>query len=377
MRCIGKGLMGASLLIAAGGAAAQSSVTLYGTADVFVQYLGNGAVHSWSERSGGNTGSNIGFKGSEDLGNGLKAVFTLENGFNINNGAFFVDSSTLFYRQSWVGLNDEKYGSLTFGRQYQPTFWAVYPTDPFRGDEVLSPLSAAADAVDRHTLATQSATGRSSNSIVYQSPVVGGLKFDAMYGLATTVTLPVPQSVGNILDLSLMYSGYGFYAGLAYQNQHGGTESLPGLPVLPGQPAGLNLLGTERFTGALAYRIGIVNLMFNYTYNRSKDAPAGSMAALLGAAHSYGIAELGATIQASAADTIEIAGIERDTRGAHENTPGVEVGVEHLLSKRTTIYARAGYMKNNGTATMSWPGVSVSAANASQTLIALGMTHRF
>lgn len=371
MRNIGKGLVGASLLIAAGGAAAQSSVTLYGVADTFVQYLGNGAVHSWSMRSGGNSGSNFGLKGSEDLGGGLKAIFTLENGYTINNGGFFVDSSTMFYRQAWVGLSAEKYGSLTFGRQYQPTFWAVYPTDPFRGDEVLSPLSAAASALDRHTFATQSASGRSSNTIVYQSPIVAGLKLYAMYGFSATVTQPVAQTVGNILDLALTYSGYGAYVGLAYQNVHAGTAAIPGLP------SALNLLGTERFTGALAYRIGIVNLQLNYTYNRSKDAPAGSLAARLGANNSYSIAEVGATIQASPADTVEIAAIERDVRGVHDNTPGVQLGFEHLLSKRTTLYARAGYMKNNGSATMSWPGISVSGQNATQTMVATGMSYRF
>lgn len=371
MRSIGKGLVGASLLVAAGSAAAQSSVTVYGVADTFIQFLGNGAAHSWSERSGGNTGSSFGLKGSEDLGGGLKAVFTLENGFTINNGGFFYDSSTMFYRQAWVGLNHERYGALTFGRQYQPTFWAIYPTDPFRGDEVLSPLSAEAVAVDRNTLATQAAVGRSSNSIVYQSPVVGGLKLYAMYGFAATQTLPVPESIGNIFDVAMTYSGYGLYAGLGYQNQHAGTESVPGLP------AALNLLGTERFTAALAYRIGIVNLQLNYTYNRSKDPAPGTLAARLGANHSYGLAEAGATIQATSVDTIEIAAIERNVRGAHDNAPGFELGIDHLISKRTTIYARAGYIKNNGTSTMSWPGVAVSEPYTSQTLVALGMTHRF
>ncbi|CAB3778413.1 Outer membrane porin protein 32 [Paraburkholderia caffeinitolerans] len=366
-----KYLLGVSLLVAAGSAAAQSSVTVYGVADTFIQFLGNGAKHSWSERSGGNTGSSFGLRGSEDLGNGLKAVFTLENGYNINNGGFFVDSTALFYRQAWVGLNHADYGSLTFGRQYQPTFWAIYPSDPFRGDEVLSPLAAAAVATDMKTIATQAAQGRSSNSMVYQSPVVGGLKLYAMYGFAATTTTPIPQTTGNILDLALTYSGYGLYAGLAYQNQHAGAESVPGLPVA------LNLLATERFTAALAYRIGIVNLQANYTYNRSKDAPAGSLAARLGAAHSYGIAEVGATIQATSVDTIEIAGIERDVRGAHDNTPGVQIGVDHLLSKRTTIYARAGYMKNNGSAMMSWPGVTASGPQATQTMVALGLSHRF
>ena len=371
MRSIVKGLVGASLLVAAGSAAAQSSVTFYGVVDTFIQYLGNGGAHSWSERSGGENGSRFGIRGSEDLGDGLKAIFTLENGFNANNGSFFVDSTAMFYRQAWMGLSDEKYGSLTFGRQYQPTFWPDYYTDPFRGDELLSPLAAIAVAVDKHTLATQSSAGRSSNAIVYQSPVVGGLKLYTMYGFAATETLPVPESVGNIFDVALTYSGYGLFAGLAYQNQHSGTETVPGLP------ATLNLLGTERFTAALAYRVGIVNFQMNYTYNRSKDPTPGSLAAVLGADHSYGLAEAGATIQATPFDTIEIAAVDRDVRGADDNAPGIELGIDHSISKRTTIYARAGYMKNNGSSTMSWPGITVSALETSQTLVAIGMNHSF
>ena len=371
MRWFGKGVCGASLLVAAGGAAAQSSVTLYGVADVFLQYQGNGAKHAFSERSGGSSGSNFGLKGSEDLGGGLKGIFQLENGYTINNGGLFVDSSALFYRQAWVGLAHDMYGTLTFGRQYQPTFWAVYPTDPFRGNEVLSPLSAAASTLDRHTVATIAAAGRSSNSIVYQSPVLGGLKLYAMYGFAATTTQPLVTSTGNMYDLALTYTGASAFVGLAYQKQLGGSETLPGLP------RSLNLLNTERFTGAVAYRIGIVNLQANYTYNRSVDAPAGSVAAALGAANSYSIAEVGATIQATSADTVEIAGIQRKTRGVHENTLGIQVGADHALSKRTTLYARAGYMKNNGVATMSWPGSVASGPNASQELVALGMAHRF
>ncbi len=371
MCIIKQGLGGAALMLAVQGASAQSALTLYGVADVFVQYLGNGSAHSYSERSGGNTGSSLGMKGEEDLGQGFKAKFVLESGYTTNNGALFVDSSALFYRQAWVGLAHNDYGSLTLGRQYQPTFWADYYTDPFRGDEVLSPLAAVAVAVDRNTLATQAASGRTSNSIEYQSPVLGGLKLYTMYAFKSSTTLPVAQTVGNLFDVAVTYSGYGAFAGLAYQNQHSGTEAIPGLP------AALNLLGTERFTGALAYRIGIVNLQANYTYNRSNDPAAGSLAARLGAAHSYSLAELGATIQATAADTIEIAGVERNVRGVHDNADGIQLGFDHSLSKRTQLYARAGYIKNHGNATVSWPGVSVTELGSSQSLVAIGMTHRF
>src|SRR5579863_10315165 len=135
MRFVMKGICSAVLIVAAGGASAQTSVTLYGAVDVFGQYLMNGSgtkggpgtayvpgTHSFSGRSGGSAASMFGLKGTEDLGGGLKAIFNVENGFNVNNGTFFADSTALFYRQSWVGLRHDDWGQLTFGRQYQPSF---------------------------------------------------------------------------------------------------------------------------------------------------------------------------------------------------------------------------------------------------------------
>jgi GBP family porin len=371
MRLISQGICGATLVLAAGSAAAQSSVTLYGVTDTFVQYLDNGGAHSYSERSGGATGSQFGLMGKEDLGGGLSAQFDVETGFNINNGSLFADTTSLFYRQAWVGLNDSKYGSITMGRQYEPSFRVVYQADPFRANEVLSPFSAAVLAVDRKTLSTQYDSGRASNSILYTSPDISGLKFYGMYAFSATVTQPVPATTGNMLNLGATYTGYGFYAGLSYVNQHSGEETIAGLP------GPLTLLGTEHFIGALAYRVGIVNFQFNYSYNRAQDPAHGSLAALLGTGHSLSIAELGATIQATAADTIEIAAIQRNVRGAHDNTPGIQIGADHSVSKRTAFYVRAGYLKNNGTATVSWPGVTVSEPGTKQILATVGMTHRF
>ncbi|MDR5799411.1 porin [Caballeronia sp. LZ001] len=371
MRFSSKGLCAAILGLTAGSAAAQSSVTLYGVADTFFQFLANGGQQSWSLRSGGNSASLLGFKGSEDLGGGLKAVFTLEGGFNVNNGTSQVDSSAMFYRQAWVALTHEKYGSLQVGRQYQPTFWLLYPSDPFRANEALSPLAAASTTVDRNTLATQTAGGRSSNAIVYKTQNMGGVELRGMYALAASVAQPYPLTTGNMLDIAASYTGHGLYAGVAYQNQHPGSKTMPGLP------ATLPTLGTEHFTGALAYRVGPVNFQFNYAYHRPKDTPAGSLAARLNAGHPFSTMEAGATIQATPADTIEIAAMQRVARGVHDNAWLVQAGFDHSISKRTGFYGRAGFLKNNGTSTAGWPGISPNGLNATETLVAAGMTHRF
>jgi general bacterial porin, GBP family len=378
MQFSAKTLCGATLLFAAGGAAAQSNVTLYGVLDTFVQYLNNGGAASWSERSGGTTGSLVGLTGKEDLGGGLQAKFDVETGYNLNNGTLFADTTTLFYRQAWVGLSDSKYGSLTFGRQYQPTFIVAYNADPYRLNEVLSPLTGAVLAVDKNTLATQNITGRTSNAMLYQSPNLGGAQLYAMYAFAATVTQPVPQTTGNVLDVAATYTGYGLYAGFAYESQRPGTET-----VTLGPFSTLDLVATQHYTGALAYRYEIVNVEFVYSYARPNEAPAGSVAALVGAAHPVSVAQIGATIQVSPEDVIEVAGLERNVRGSHDNTPAVQLGYDHFVSKSTSLYVRAGYMKNNGTATTSWPGIRVDTVTgapdygASQTLVAAGITHKF
>ncbi|MFP3552274.1 porin [Paraburkholderia sp. SIMBA_049] len=114
-----------------------------------------------------------------------------------------------------------------------------------------------------------------------------------------------------------------------------------------------------------------------YSYNRAKEVPVHSLAALLDTSHPYSLAEVGATIEATPVDVFEIAGINRNVRGADDRTWGIQAGYDHSLSKRTSLYARAGYMRNHGEATMSWPGVSVKAPGTSQTLALIGMTHRF
>ncbi|EGD02685.1 outer membrane protein, (porin), partial [Burkholderia sp. TJI49] len=89
---------------------AQSSVTLYGLIDAGITYTNNQGGHSaWQETSGSINGSRWGLRGTEDLGGGLKAIFTLENGFGINNGTL-KQNGREFGRQAFVGLAHDSFG---------------------------------------------------------------------------------------------------------------------------------------------------------------------------------------------------------------------------------------------------------------------------
>ena len=162
------------LLSAAAAAHAQSapgsSVTLYGV-------VMSGLIYSNNSLKGSSVGSangpsRWGVKGSEDLGGGLKTIFTLEGGFNPNTGAS-AQGGREFGRQAFVGLQSDQYGTLTFGRQYdvEQDFLAQYS----------SPLmwnGYTATVGDNNNFNYQF---RTNNAVKYVSPSYAGLKVSAMY----------------------------------------------------------------------------------------------------------------------------------------------------------------------------------------------------
>jgi predicted porin len=110
-------------------ALAQSSLTLYGLADSYIEYRSNARPAAGSSSSGGSSlrmnsgglaGSRWGMRGVEDLGGGMQAVFALESGFYMHTGAMG-EAGRPFNRQAFLGLNGP-YGMLSFGRQYVSMF---------------------------------------------------------------------------------------------------------------------------------------------------------------------------------------------------------------------------------------------------------------
>ncbi|MDO9200708.1 MAG: porin, partial [Hydrogenophaga sp.] len=108
-----KSLIAIAVLTVAGAASAQSSLNLYGVADVWVGKTKNGDTQLGS---GGLAGSRLGFKGTEDLGGGLKAHFNLEQAISLDTGAN-VEAGSAFSRQANVGLSGG-FGTVKLGRSF-------------------------------------------------------------------------------------------------------------------------------------------------------------------------------------------------------------------------------------------------------------------
>ncbi len=111
----------------AGGASAQSSVTLFGVIDVNARYLDNAGGKQYQMSQDGINSSRLGFRGTEDLGGGMAASFWLEGAMNPDNGTAVGQS---WQRRSTVSLSGA-WGEARFGRDYTATFWNATIFDPF------------------------------------------------------------------------------------------------------------------------------------------------------------------------------------------------------------------------------------------------------
>jgi predicted porin len=161
----------AACLLCSPHALAQTNVTVYGIVDAgLVTERGRPDGGLTKVGSGIASGSRLGFSGKEDLGNGIAAVFAIENGFNADTGAVG-QGGVLFGRQAMVGLTGA-FGALTLGRQYTPYYRTLRDVgDPFGA------VSLAGRSGNIMTLNT-----RADNMVIYASPVLNGVRVDLGYG---------------------------------------------------------------------------------------------------------------------------------------------------------------------------------------------------
>ncbi|HTH61339.1 MAG TPA: porin [Paraburkholderia sp.] len=220
------------------GAHAQSSVTLYGSLDAGIVYVNNiGGSSAWIQNSGSVSNTYFGLRGAEDLGGGLKAIFTLESGFNLNDGTYKGESG--FNRKAYVGLKSNTGGTVTLGRQYDSVV------------DFLSPLSAAGFGYGNNLAAhpfdndNLGATFPVKNAIKFESLNYDGLKFGGLYGFSNQ---PGGFANGRAWSVGASYSTGPLNVAAAYLQQNN---------------AGLNATSASKLSAELQRTYGIGA---NYTY---------------------------------------------------------------------------------------------------------------
>lgn len=159
----------------AGAAQAETQVTLYGIVDLGVGYQkikNKGQSQSKLGMASGNqSGSRWGLRGTEDLGGGTSAVFTLESGFYANNG-ISAQSRRLFGRQATVGLTNDTWGQVDLGRQTNIASKYFDSIDPFG--------AGFANAAIGHGFGSAKAVSY-NNMVAYQTPLYNGFQAAAGY----------------------------------------------------------------------------------------------------------------------------------------------------------------------------------------------------
>lgn len=373
---------------------AQSSVTLYGVVDAGFTYTSNDKGSSQTALTGGNeSASRWGMRGTEDLGGGLSAIFTLEAGFNPANGTMG-QNGTEFGRQAFVGLSSATYGTTTLGRQYSSQA------------DYVNPLSAGATwagsgagyGTHPADLDNLNNSNRINNAIKYQSPTWNGLSFSGLYSFggqpgsmgrnqiwsigAGYLNGPLTLAAGY---LSVNRPNYSFWGDKANDST---TASNIASPIISGYASA----GSTNIVAAGAqYVFGNATVAAVYTNTRFGNLGSVAVQGLSPTEAGYtghatfNSGELNVRYQLTPALMLAVSydytnGTGVDNGSAVYHT--VDLGATYALSKRTDFYAVGVYQHAAGTDSTGQRAVaaiigSTPSSGAVQTVVTVGIRHRF
>ena len=359
-----KSLIALAVLAASGAAMAQSSVTLYGVVDTGLTYSkGDESVYGLT-KTGGNTNSRLGFRGVEDLGNGLKATFNLEGGMNVDDGTGYLgaggvdDTGFQFRRTSTVGLAGN-FGEVRLGRMLTSSYLAVSRYDAF-GDTGIGASLA-------WNIPQTGYAPRTENAISYTSPNFSGFKFGAEYGFGEQQKASDKRYIG----IGATYDNGPLSLGLGVDRLNGDTQN--------------NTQWDENQTTwhlGGSYNFGVARLLGFYKESKFKDDGVGAA----GDSAKFKTFGLGVTAPVGAAGEVRASYNHYRDSDAGETLKAdqLSLGYVHNLSKRTALYGTYAYLKNknkdgdnlglqlNG----AMPGAGLSDSGAQHGL-QVGIRHAF
>ncbi|MDR0578874.1 MAG: porin [Candidatus Accumulibacter sp.] len=423
--------------LVSGAAFAQTNVTVYGVADIGYNYASSSGGADGVDKDGkfvsvrkkfsgmqdggdvGLQGSRIGFRGEEALGNGLKAVFTVEFGYNLSSNSSGFSNN----RQAFVGLAGNL-GTLTFGRQYAPSGAGYLGATSSNGitsvnisNYLISPnaspdtFSVTIDGkIFKGTYSagvgfTTMNTGNGSrwdNSIAYDSPNWSGFQLRAIYSFGDNVrdSFGDASSNGGKFGLGAKYANGPLYLTAIYQSVlkndgkgPGSNKSIPWSGTIDGHSitASVTVPTFEKYdTKAIdAWAIGgsydfkVVKVFANYIQEKDKngdimaDYDTGDVELKSSVKKTYW--SLGASVPVSAAGTVKAEYGRYKTNFSDTRSHGLSVGYEHAMSKRTTLYAYVARLANQDSigSSIKRGSAAVGVNGENQTAFAMGFNHKF
>ncbi|MEQ5843954.1 porin [Paraburkholderia acidicola] len=354
---IGKAAALSVCLSSPGGVAhAQSSVTLYGVVDAGLLYTsktlnpatGGNAGHQFSFLDSGSAASRFGIKGAEDLGGGVKAIFTLESGISTGTGAYSNSNGNFFGRQAWVGLTGG-FGTVQAGLQYSPFVLSLINMDA-------RDVSYFGSGAVIYVGSVYTTGLFNPNAISYTSPVIAGFQGSAMMALGGQAG---DFQAGRQYSGRLKYQFDGLTIDAAlYSGNAGGSAATVPVP------------STVAFTGrtiGASYRFGALTLKAAYINLKI----AGSFDSR--------VYEGGFSYLVTPALNVD-AGVwyTRDGNNTTNHSILAGLGTQYFLSKRTALYAQAAFVNNHGKMNT---GLSINdalhEAPGSTTGVNIGIRHTF
>jgi predicted porin len=379
----------AALGVFAGSAHAQSSVTLYGIIDAGFLYSNNSAGQKlYSMNSGNLQGSRWGLRGTEDLGGGLKAIFVLENGFNVFNGRLGQGGGE-FGRQAYVGLGSTQFGTVTLGRQYDSV---VDYTGAFEvGSQWASYFGAHPGDFDN-----LNNTNRVNNAVKYTSANYAGFTFGGLYSLGGNAG---QFNRHQIWSVGVGYAQGPLQLGAGYLNVKDPNFSFFGNNPSSSATAS-NMTGSRVYSGYAsakteqvisaggAYTFGAATVGATYSNTQFKDVGTEAGTGLNTAGYTGGTgkfhnAEINFKYQLTPALLLGVAydytkGYGLGDAKYHQ----AMLGADYFLSKRTDVYIDGVYQhasgtdSTRGTAVANINGLSPSSTS-NQVAAVVGIRHKF
>jgi predicted porin len=318
---------------AAATAQAQSNVTVYGVVDLGIAKTTGVAL---VERE--NQASRIGFKGTEDLGNGLKAIFNLESEFKADTGAQ-ASANTLFDRQAWVGLTGD-FGTVYLGRTKDLIDGTLARVDPFNTYGVIGKINepvmrGGQSPNGPQAIPSASVVGASrvSNAVTYNSPSFSGFVVSGQY-VASEI-----KNADSGFSVVATYDQGPASAHAGYQKKVQSAANAAAEPKL--------------WIVGGGYKFGPAKITVDYSKADTDVAATGEFKSyLLGLAYDIGGGAIKVSYVKQKQDSRTVSG--------KETAKAFGLGYDYPLSKRTAVYGYAGRDQFS-----------------EKSMYQLGMTHKF